>query len=116
MAKRYKTTNILWDIDKDEILEKLDTMSVDEAAKALKCTEKEEKAFKAMSDEERDDFALSQIHHNVITAADFLGIPTEVEIPEDFDNNDEDFEELVSDWLSDTYGYCHEGFDLEELM
>lgn len=114
MSKRYKATNISWDIDMDEILEKLDTMSVEEAVKALKCS-KIEKIFLTMSKEDRDIFALSQIHHNVVTAAEFLGIPTEVEIPEEIDNDDEDFEELVSVWLSDTYGYCHEGFVLEEI-
>ena len=32
-------------------------------------------------------------------------LPTEVEIPKEIDFED------VSDWLSDTYGFCHFGFD-----
>ena len=37
---------------------------------------------------------------------DFL--PTEVEIPIGITD-----EEEISDWLSDEFGYCHEGFCLE---
>ena len=33
-------------------------------------------------------------------------LPTEVEIPKEIDFED------VSDWLSDTYGFCHFGFDI----
>lgn len=32
-------------------------------------------------------------------------LPTEVEIPKEIDFED------VSNWLSDTYGFCHFGFD-----
>ena len=36
-------------------------------------------------------------------------LPTEVEIPKGMTDEDE-----ISDWLSDEYGYCHEGFYLED--
>ena len=36
-------------------------------------------------------------------------LPTEVEIPDDLEDEDE-----ISDWLSDEYGYCHNGFEIEE--
>lgn len=35
-------------------------------------------------------------------------LPTEVEIPKEIDFED------VSDWLSDTYGFCHFGFDIAD--
>ena len=35
-------------------------------------------------------------------------LPTEVEIPTGITD-----EEEISDWLSDEFGYCHEGFCLE---
>ena len=41
-------------------------------------------------------------------------LPTEIEIPlyiADSVEND-DIEEIISDWLSDTYGFCHNGFDI----
>ena len=53
---------------------------------------------------------------------DFEGnpLPTEVEIPEEYATDpemlaDRDLlEETISDWLSDTYEMCHEGFRIEE--
>lgn len=52
---------------------------------------------------------------------DFL--PQEVEVPSKFseENYTEDGEfdedtmwDDISDWLSDTYGFCHGGFEIEE--
>ena len=45
-------------------------------------------------------------------------LPKEIDITEEFDVNDyEDDEDKllddISDWLSDTYGYCHFGFEIE---
>lgn len=53
---------------------------------------------------------------------DFEGnpLPTEVEIPDEYAKDpemlaDRDLlEETISDWLSDTYEMCHEGFRIEE--
>ena len=44
-------------------------------------------------------------------------LPTEVEIPDNLIDNNEDFDEDyyysdISDWLSDEYGFCHDGFEL----
>lgn len=42
-------------------------------------------------------------------------LPTEVEIPlciTDSIKND-DIEEIISDWLSNTYGFCHNGFYIQ---
>lgn len=46
-----------------------------------------------------------------------LTLPTEVEIPDNLIDDDKDFDEDyyysdISDWLSDEYGFCHNGFDL----
>lgn len=35
-------------------------------------------------------------------------LPTEVEIPKGMTDEDE-----ISDWLSDEYGFCHYGFEIE---
>lgn len=45
-------------------------------------------------------------------------LPKEVELPADefnFDNYEDEDELLdaVSDWLSDEYGFCHDGFDVD---
>lgn len=44
-------------------------------------------------------------------------LPKEIDITDEFDINDyEDEEQLlddISDWLSDTYRYCHFGFEIK---
>lgn len=40
---------------------------------------------------------------------DLKDLPTEMEIPEGMEDEDE-----ISDWLSDQAGHCHYGFELEE--
>jgi acetylornithine deacetylase/succinyl-diaminopimelate desuccinylase-like protein len=42
-------------------------------------------------------------------------LPAEVEIPSNITDSaeDDDIEEIISDWLSDTYGFCHNGFDIQ---
>ena len=43
----------------------------------------------------------------------FENLPTEVEIPDYLITDDEDdLLDEVSDWLSDEYGFCHDGFEL----
>ena len=40
-------------------------------------------------------------------------LPTEVEIPDYLITDDEDdLLDEVSDWLSNEYGFCHDGFEL----
>ena len=42
-------------------------------------------------------------------------LPTEVEIPDYLITDDEDdLLDDASDWLSDEYGFCHDGFELVE--
>lgn len=36
-------------------------------------------------------------------------LPKEVEIPDYVEDEDD-----ISDWLTDTYGYCHDGFEIIE--
>ena len=45
-------------------------------------------------------------------------LPKEIDISDEFDVKDyeDDQEQLlddISDWLSDTYGYCHFGFEIK---
>lgn len=41
---------------------------------------------------------------------DEILLPTEIEIPKELTNEDE-----ISDYISDTTGYCHKGFVIEEI-
>lgn len=49
-------------------------------------------------------------------------LPTEIDITEEFnfeeygfagDFDEEQFLDDISDWLTDTYGYCHFGFEIK---
>lgn len=99
-----KATNIKWDIDIEEAYELLDNMTAEQAAKALEIPKD---MYANMTTEERHDYAYDAFHHNRVSLEEFVGLPDEVEIPEGL-TDDED----ISDWLSDEYGYCHEGFKL----
>lgn len=39
-------------------------------------------------------------------------LPTEVEIPSYLITDEDDLLDDISDWLSDEYGFCHDGFEL----
>lgn len=42
-----------------------------------------------------------------------INLPNEIEIPQHLTNeNDENIEEIISDYLSDVTGFCHHGFYL----
>lgn len=43
------------------------------------------------------------------TDGEDVSLPTEIEIPEGMEDEDE-----ISDFLSDETGFCHMGFDLDE--
>ncbi len=40
---------------------------------------------------------------------DIIDLPSEIQIPEGMDDEDE-----ISDYISDVTGFCHKGFNLEE--
>ena len=98
--------DVQWDIDIDEVNEYLDEISEEEAAELL---ELPLRTYHNMTEEERHDYTYDCIHHNKLRAAEILGIPEDVRIPEGLYDPEE-----ISDWLSDEYGYCHGGFVLTE--
>ncbi len=104
-----KATNILWDVDFDEVYEHLDNMNYKNAAKAIEVSEE---TYANMTTEERHDQAYYLFRHSPADLDEFLGLPSEVDIPAELIESDF-FDEDVSDWLSDTFGYCHEGFEIE---
>lgn len=102
-----KAINIQWDIDIDEAYAKLDEMTSDAAAEAIGVPKDK---YANMTTEERHDFAYDLWHHNRSSLEEFMGLPNEVEIP-DPDNPDWD-DETIANYLSDEFGFCHEGFEV----
>lgn len=102
MVKAY---DIKWNIDMEEVYEKLDDMTCERAASELGIPEN---IYKNMTTEEKHDYAYDQFRHNRLDLYDFMCAPSFVIVPEEMEYN----EEAISDWLSDTYGWCHTGFKL----
>ena len=96
--------DIEWDIDPKEALEHLDEMTNAKAAKSLDLTEDK---YASLSISERHDLALDIWKHSPSSLEEIMGLPDKVEIPTDLTN-----EEDISDWLSEEYGFCHDGFKL----
>jgi hypothetical protein len=103
-----KAVNILWDIDLEDGLYVLDEMTAKEASEVLGISEER---YANMTSEERDDYACEVFERSPSTLVECIGLPDEVEIPKRLKNKDG---ERISDWLSDEFGFCHKGFELEE--
>jgi hypothetical protein len=99
-----KASNIKWDIDMDEVYERLDEMSADSAAQALSVPTK---TYANMTTVERHDYAYDLFHHSSAALDEFFELPDEIEIPEELKDDDD-----ISDWLSDKFGFCHSWFDI----
>lgn len=104
--------DIEWDIDIDEIYEKIDNMRVEVAAVTLGISKD---TYANMTTEERHDFIYDTYHHNRKSADELFNLPETIEIPEEFGITDtEDDMSDVTDWISDEYGFCIKGYAVEE--
>ena len=118
MKKRLVAYNIDWDVDMDEIYELLDNSTVEKAAELL---EMSPERYAAMTTEERHDYAYDDVRHNRLDAAEMVGLPDEVKIPEDvlehygIVSKDDDMSD-ITDWLSDKYGYCINGYEVKDAI
>lgn len=113
---KFIAYDINWDVDMDEIYELLDDSTTAKAAEMLEISPER---YAAMTTEERHDYAYDKIRHNRLDAAEMVGLPDEVEIPEDIldyyeiTSVDDDMS-YITDWLSDEYGYCINGYEVAE--
>lgn len=100
-----KVSNIKWVFDMNEVFELLDFIGCQEASKILKipCDK-----YESMSKSERHVFAYNQFRHNRASYEELFDLPSCIVVPRELKTEDD-----ISDWLSDEYGFCHEGFDME---
>ena len=103
-----KATNIEWNISDEELLERLDDMLAETAAEKLGVPVN---SYANMTTEERHDYALDSFHHHKADKAEFIGLPNEVELPEEAKEWSDD---EITDYLSDEYGYYLDRYDLPE--
>ena len=101
-----KAIEIQWDFDMDEVFAKLDETKPAEAAEFLGVPADR---YDRMTTEERHDYAYDVFRHCPALLDDFMGLPYEIEIPEELTDIED-----ISDWLSDEYGFCHSGFQIKD--
>lgn len=47
---------------------------------------------------------------------DLKDLPTEIDIPPEIaEESDDEYEEAISDYISDVTGFCHRGFEIKEI-
>lgn len=98
-------SDIMWDVDMDSVMEQLHDTPDEIAAAAIG---QDAKSFAALSRDEKEKAVRTafEADHKKLNA--FCDLPDEVTVPDGMTDEDE-----ISDWLSDTYGFCHLGFVLE---
>lgn len=62
-----------------------------------------------------DKYRVEDIWWDTDTDEEFDELPQVCEVDVDDDIAIDDVEDYISDWLSNTYGYCHHGFNFEKI-
>ena len=113
MVPKFAAYEIDWDIDKEEIIEKISELSDEEAAQILGIAIER---FIKMSKEDIKDSFMSKFHRQPGALDDLFGLPQEIKIPTSFniESEDDDMSE-VTEWISDEYGYCINGYQVKKI-
>ncbi len=110
----FKATNIKWDVDVDDVMDCIDSGYIDE----INCDQDAEilgisrSIYGNMTDKERKEYICDAIAKDKSIAAKLIGLPSEVEIPDNMITFDKDID-AISDYISDKIGFCHVGFKIE---
>lgn len=109
---KYIAYDINWDIDRSEAIEALSEMSCESAAKLLGIGKER---YANMNTCERIDYAYDVFRHSPGVMDELFNLPDEIEIPDVFGitGEDDDFSE-VTDWMSDEYGFCINGYQVRK--
>jgi len=102
-----KATNILWIVDIEEAIKKLNEIDLNHTANIIHVPYEK---LLDMSQEERQEMARDYFRHCPGAMEEFLEIPDEIEIPNP--ENPDWTDEIISEYISEVTGYCHEGFDI----
>ena len=98
---------IKWDYDLEEVFET--AMEMEDAAFAS--------TFGINKSEKNvEDIVCSKLLHCPGLEDEIMGVPTTVEIPEEVtaeaNEYDDEYDDAITEWLSDTYGWCIRGYRL----
>ena len=108
-----RIVNIDWDIDTEDIINTFHSKTVEEVAKAIDIPH--DVAW-VMTEEELTDYVLDACYQNRRVANEFVGLPNSVDVNIDelcvargedwYSLPDIDKADVITDYLSDEYGYC----------
>lgn len=102
-----KVTKIQWDIEFEDFFDGLLEMTVKAQARILGIPNDK---YINMTTEERNDYAYDVFRHSPSVADEVFDLPTEIELPDG-----EWTEELITEYLSNEYGFCLNGYSLPEI-
>lgn len=108
-----KLVNIKWIIDAEEVIEAIRELLDNHPDNyIIEFLDLDEVYFKkyCLSDNDKLDYIFDRVRHCPALENKLFNLPDEVELPEEIADFDDDF---IASWLSDTYGFCHEGFNYE---
>ena len=101
-----RAINIEWDVDFDDVYDLLfdsDRMSAEFFDVPLSY-------WQNMTREEIADYAYDYFRKSPSAKAEFLGLPTEVDIPSELSDASDD---EITDYICDEVGFCCLGYDIE---
>lgn len=105
--KTTKVTNISWDYDYEEFWQTLSEKLVEKQAKILDIPYNR---YIEMNETEREEYAYDVFRRTPSVANEVFELPNEVELP-----NEDWTEELITDYLSNEYGFFIKGYTLIEI-
>lgn len=111
-----KAAKIQWDVDTEDFLEALTSM---ESTKAAPILNMPVECYEDMSYEQLEQYVNGSWKKDSQTMAELMGLPSEVTVEDPcVEKDEENASEWLSDYLSDTYGFCHKGFEftLEDTL
>lgn len=102
---KHFAININWDIDIEEAVDAAMELSEEEFKNNFGIN---------IDDENAEDIVKDKFHHCPGLMDDIIGVPSSVEIPDEIMKaaQDEDDDSIITDWLSDEYGWCINGYGL----
>ncbi len=123
LARKFEAYYIDWDVSIEDVYDKIGNMSIEKAAEWMEIPVDR---LANMNTEERMDYTYDIVHHCPAKAEELFDLPDKVIIPDEiskelgvFDGNDgfEDLndEQTITDWLSEEYGFCINGYKIRKI-
>ncbi len=102
-------TDIAWDYDPQDVVDAFLSLSSKSQTELLP-SHISPADFLSFTDDAKERLIEDLAYENPRLGFDLLNLPDSVVIPSSFGDD----EEAISDFLSDSYGFCHAGFNLRE--